>query len=71
LGALASSESLTHAAVYSGDGAAGAVIHCHADALWQRLVGRVPTTSAEVAYGTPEMAGEVLRLFHSTQLRGA
>ena len=65
----ASSESLTHAAVYESDPRAGAVIHCHHAELWARLRSRVPTTSHEVEYGTPAMAREVQRLFCETDVR--
>lgn len=52
----ASSESLSHAAVYRTAPAAGAVIHVHHAALWERLRGTLPTTDAAAAAGTPEMA---------------
>ncbi|MDQ6860266.1 MAG: class II aldolase/adducin family protein [Verrucomicrobiota bacterium] len=67
-GAVASSESLTHAAVYEANAAARAVIHCHAPGLWTRLLHVAPTTSGAVEYGTPEMATEVRRLFATTDL---
>jgi L-ribulose-5-phosphate 4-epimerase len=59
----ASSETMTHAAVYAQDHAVGCVLHVHHRGHWERLLGRVPTTRAEVPYGTPEMAAEVARLF--------
>ncbi|MFL6540757.1 MAG: class II aldolase/adducin family protein [Chthoniobacterales bacterium] len=68
-GAVASSESLTHAAVYQADESARAVIHCHSAELWRRLLDVVPTTSRGIEYGTPEMANEVLRLFSSTDVK--
>jgi L-ribulose-5-phosphate 4-epimerase len=61
--AVPSSESLTHAAIYEADPTAGAVIHCHDSVLWARLLGRVPTTTQAAAYGTPQMAYEIIRLF--------
>ncbi|MBN1688014.1 MAG: class II aldolase/adducin family protein [Candidatus Omnitrophica bacterium] len=64
----ASSESLTHAMVYAMDNQIGAVIHGHSRPLWQKLLNRVPTSSKEVTYGTPEMAEEVRRLFRETDL---
>jgi L-ribulose-5-phosphate 4-epimerase len=67
-GAIASSESLTHAAVYESEAAAGAVIHCHDFKLWKALLGKVPTTAEAVPYGTPEMADEVRRLFRATDI---
>ena len=64
----ASSESLTHAIIYESMPAINAVIHIHNKALWNNLIGVVPTTSAEVRYGTPEMAFEMNRLIESTNL---
>jgi len=58
-----SSESLTHAAIYKSDTKAGAVIHCHDSALWTAILNQAPTSSKAVAYGTPEMAYEITRLF--------
>lgn len=62
----ASSESLTHAAIYELDAELNAVAHVHSDALWQALRDTVPTTNAAVPYGTPEMAEEFRRLYRDT-----
>ena len=67
--AIPSSESLTHAAIYESDFITSAVIHCHDSALWAILLDRVPTTSKAVAYGTPEMAYEIIRLFQISDVR--
>lgn len=67
--AVASSESLTHAAVYQADASASAIIHCHSRRLWERLREVVPVTWPEVNYGTPEMAREVMRLFAETDVK--
>ena len=64
----ASSESLTHAAVYEADASAAAVVHVHHRQLWQALLGKIPTTAKDIAYGTPEMAYDVLRLFRDTRV---
>ena len=69
-GTLASSESLTHAAIYEADRAVGAVIHCHSCSVWERLVATGAATDAAVEYGTPEMANEVRRLFSSAGAEG-
>jgi ribulose-5-phosphate 4-epimerase/fuculose-1-phosphate aldolase len=61
--AIPSSESLTHAAIYESDPSTSAVIHCHDSGLWATLLERVPATSKAVAYGTPEMAYEIMHLF--------
>lgn len=62
----ASSESLTHAAIYELDEAIGAVVHVHSDRLWDVSKGDLPSTRASVAYGTPQMAREFRRLFGET-----
>ena len=58
----ASSEALTHAAIYALDSAIRAIVHVHDNKLWHRLMYRVPTTAHDVYYGTPEMAREFTRL---------
>jgi ribulose-5-phosphate 4-epimerase/fuculose-1-phosphate aldolase len=66
---LPSSESLTHAAIYESDVRAGAVIHCHDSKLWAAVLNEAPTTSKTAAYGTPEMANEIMQLFTHTKAR--
>ncbi|KPK87825.1 MAG: hypothetical protein AMS27_01395 [Bacteroides sp. SM23_62_1] len=58
----ASSESMSHAAVYKEFHGAGAVIHIHHSLFWASLANRLPTTDRNVEYGTPEMAREIIRL---------
>jgi ribulose-5-phosphate 4-epimerase/fuculose-1-phosphate aldolase len=65
---IASSESLTHAAVYESDPTACAVIHCHDMRLWAALLDVAPTTPKRVEYGAPEMAYAVRRLFEATDV---
>ncbi|MEO1049308.1 MAG: class II aldolase/adducin family protein [Bacteroidota bacterium] len=65
---IASSESLTHAAIYEQSPDIKAVIHVHSLSAWKNLLGKVPTTKADVPYGTPEMAGEIERLFKETDV---
>lgn len=62
----ASSEALSHAAIYELDADIGAVVHVHSPDLWHRHIFELPTTAADVAYGTPEMAREFKRLFTGT-----
>jgi len=58
-----SSESMTHGALYSARPDVGWVFHGHSPTLWVAAASLgLPTTSHEVPYGTPEMAGEVARL---------
>jgi hypothetical protein len=63
----ASSESMTHAAIYEVDSHIRAVVHVHSDEMWVGFKGVLPTTKESVAYGTPEMAHEFFRLFHETE----
>jgi ribulose-5-phosphate 4-epimerase/fuculose-1-phosphate aldolase len=58
----ASSESMSHAVIYAESPETGAVIHIHHRLFWTSLLNRVPTTSKNVEYGTPEMAREIIRL---------
>jgi len=64
-----SSESMTHGALYDVGPQIRWVLHAHSPVLWrnaERL--RLPTTDPAVAYGTPEMAREVQRLYGSSGL---
>ncbi len=67
--AIPSSESLTHAAVYQSDADAGAILHCHDNALWETLLDQAPATSQTAEYGTPQLAHEIMQLFTQTDLR--
>jgi hypothetical protein len=60
--AQASSESLSHAAVYRAAPATSAVIHVHHLGLWQQLYGNTPTTDPRAEAGTPEMAHAIEEL---------
>lgn len=64
-----SSESLTHAAVYSSDIDIKAVIHVHNKKLWNFLL--LPSfikTPSEAQYGTPELAQAIKKLFKETEI---
>ncbi len=65
----ASSESLTHAIIYKSLPKVNAVVHIHNNVLWQKLLNNVPTTSLQVAYGTPEMANEINRMLATSNLK--
>jgi hypothetical protein len=64
----ASSETLTHAAIYQLSSSIGAIVHVHSLALWERLKNVAPTTRADVAYGTPAMAREFSRLYIESEM---
>lgn len=67
-----SSESMTHAQIYSLDPSANVVIHVHSPLLWKAAARlKMPTTPHNVPYGTPEMAAAVERLYHSGRLSKA
>jgi ribulose-5-phosphate 4-epimerase/fuculose-1-phosphate aldolase len=53
---IASSESLTHAALYDTMDNLMSVIHIHNNKLYQHHYNIVDTTPNTIAYGTPEMA---------------
>lgn len=65
----ASSEAMTHAAIYGLDTTIGAIVHVHDRVLWRNLINTLPTTRADVAYGTPQMANEFRRLYRDTPFR--
>jgi len=66
--AKASSESLTHAAIYAQFPEIVAVIHVHHHALWNHLMHKVPTTLPNIGYGTTAMANEINRLTQTANL---
>lgn len=65
----ASSESMTHAALYQIDPLINAVVHVHNEVLWNCHLHVLPTTSVDIPYGTPEMAVEFGRLYRETVFR--
>lgn len=59
----ASSESMTHGAIYQDNQAVHCVIHVHSRLLFDRLLRQgFPATPVDVPYGTPAMAYAVQRL---------
>jgi ribulose-5-phosphate 4-epimerase/fuculose-1-phosphate aldolase len=64
-----SSETMTHAALYDVSPAIRCVLHAHSPVVWLRARElRIPTTDANIPYGTPEMALAVQRLCDATAL---
>ena len=58
----ASAESMSHAAIYAANPEAGAVVHVHNLAMWEKSLDLLPTTDPGVEYGTPGMAAEIARI---------
>lgn len=58
----ASSESLTHAAIYNLNPQIYSVVHIHNLKYWERMRGVLPTSHKKIDYGTIEMAAEIARL---------
>jgi len=62
MGALeASSEALTHAAIYLSNPNIGAIVHVHSKPIWEGIIKNTKfTTSKDIPYGTKEMAHAVM-----------
>lgn len=65
----ASSETMSHAAIYQACPEINAVIHIHNLEIWKTLLYHLPTTPADVRYGTPEMAKAIIELLKDDDLR--
>jgi len=65
-----SSEALTHGMLYELDRSIQVVLHVHSARIWDAAdrLG-LPQTRRNVAYGTPAMAHEVMRLFRDGGMR--
>lgn len=66
---VASSESMSHAAIYQECTWANGVIHVHHAGLWKALLHKVPTTDKSAPYGSPEMAASIIQLMRETRLK--
>ena len=65
----ASSESMTHAALYDCDVSIGAIIHIYSKKFWDMLKNQLPLSDPSAAYGTLEMAREMVRLYRHTAFK--
>jgi ribulose-5-phosphate 4-epimerase/fuculose-1-phosphate aldolase len=65
----ASSESLTHAVIYDRLPMVNAILHIHSNELWKKYYHLLPSTSAEIEYGTPEMPKAVENLMKSKNFK--
>ena len=68
----ASSETLTHGAIYEASPAVNCVAHIHSSALFNDLLrrGNHPGTEPQALYGTPDMARSVINLVTKQPKRG-
>jgi len=59
---VASSESMSHAALYSANSNIRCVIHLHHKELWKNNLYRYPATNIYIEYGTVAMAQSIFKL---------
>lgn len=65
---VASSESMSHAAIYEELPWVNGVIHIHHLKFWQAALHQLPTTAAHAPYGSPEMVESIVELLKTTAL---
>ncbi len=58
----ASSESMSHFAVYTAQEGARCVIHVHDEELWDKMKGRAVNTTKKAEYGSVLLAKEIMSL---------
>lgn len=63
-----SSESLTHGTLYALDPKILWVMHAHSPHIWRNAHALSVPMTGDVAYGTPEMADEVRRLYRESDM---
>lgn len=63
-----SSESLTHGTLYALDDSIRWVLHAHSPHIWRNAAALELPMTGDVAYGTPEMAAEVARLYRESDV---
>lgn len=63
----ASSESMSHAALYKSTYNINAVVHVHHKKIWDKYLNNLPTTPKNAEYGTIEMASEIIKLAHVSE----
>lgn len=59
---IASSESLSHAIIYESLPEITSIIHIHHHDVWMKSLNKLPTTSKNAEYGSPEIANEIKAL---------
>jgi hypothetical protein len=58
----ASSESMSHAALYDASPSIKAVIHIHSKELWNKYLYKSPTSPEDCEYGSPDLAHALRRI---------
>lgn len=61
----ASSESMSHAAVYTKNPKVNSVMHIHHEQMWNFYLHTLPTTNEKAEFGTPELAFEIQKQMDS------
>ncbi len=64
----ASSESLSHAAIYSSNAKIKVVLHLHSAFLWKKYLNVLPSTDISSEYGTPAMAFSISNIIKKQNL---
>lgn len=59
---IASSESLSHAAIYDSSDLVNAVIHVHSEILWKKYYNILPSASTKAEFGTVQLAEELMQI---------
>ncbi|MEJ2596110.1 MAG: class II aldolase/adducin family protein [bacterium] len=65
----ASSESLSHAAIYEADESIHSVIHVHHGEMWEYGMNRFPATDPSCSFGTSEIARNISLLLQNDKVR--
>jgi len=63
-----SSESLTHGTLYALDSSILWVVHSHSPHIWRHAAALGVPMTGDVAYGTPEMADAVRRMYRDSDM---
>ena len=64
----ASSESLTHGAIYASDSRISGIVHVHHQGMWEWALERFPTSGKGFSFGTLEIAIEISRLLRDPEI---
>ena len=65
----ASSETLSHAAIYEADSRVHSVIHVHHLKMWEHGITELPVTDPASSFGTPEIAENISLLLRNDRVR--